>query len=107
MEDQVSEPLKKRRRTEIMKLQQAVSRRNAEAMIGRTLDVLVEGELEEDDDGNIVYAARTYLDAPDVDGLLFFTGRKKRYMSGDFARVRVTDAEAYDLIGEEIRKEKS
>lgn len=88
-----------------MKLQQEISFEHAKGLIGSVADVLVEGELEEDDDGNIVYAARTYRDAPDVDGLLFFTGRRKRYMSGDLARVRVTNAEAYDLIGEEMSDE--
>ena len=101
MDGQIKEPLKKRRRTEIMKLQQEISYAHASRTVGTVTDVLVEGELEEDDEGNTVYAARTYRDAPDVDGLLFFTGKRKHYMSGDLVRVRVTRAEAYDLIGEE------
>ena len=69
---------------------------------GQKLTAMVEGELAEDDDGNPVYVARTYRDAPDVDGYLFFTGKKRHYMSGDFVRVRVTGAQDYDLIGEEL-----
>ncbi|MCD7884070.1 MAG: 30S ribosomal protein S12 methylthiotransferase RimO [Lachnospiraceae bacterium] len=46
-----------------------------------------------------VYVARTYGDAPDVDGLLFIR-TPETLMSGDFARVRITGAREYDLIGE-------
>lgn len=102
MKDQIPEPLKKRRRTLLMKLQQQIAFEKETSMTGKKLEVMVEGELEEDDEGRPVYVARTYRDAPDVDGLLFFTGKKKRYMSGDVTRVVVKEAIGYDLLGEEV-----
>ena len=103
MRNQVTEPLKKRRRTQLMKLQQEIAFANGEQLTGKRLDVMVEGELEEDEEGRIVYAARTSMDAPDVDGMLFFTDRRNRsFMTGDFVKVRVTDAAGYDLIGETV-----
>ena len=47
------------------------------------------------------YVGRTYKDAPNVDGLIFIN-TDEELMSGDFARVRVTGALEYDLIGELI-----
>ena len=86
-----------------MKLQQEIAFANGEQLTGKRLDVMVEGELEEDEEGRIVYAARTSMDAPDVDGMLFFTDRRNRsFMTGDFVKVRVTDAAGYDLIGETV-----
>ena len=66
-------------------------------MIGRTLDVLVEGYIP--DEG--VYAGRSYKDAPDVDGYVFISSDKE-LMSGDFISVKITDCSEYDLIGELI-----
>ena len=56
---------------------------------------MIEGKVAEDD----VYVARTYMDAPGVDGLLFLR-TEKQLMTGDFVRVIVTDSNEYDLIGE-------
>ena len=101
MKGQIAEPLKKRRRTNLMKVQQEITFAKAKLLVGKQFDVMVEGELEEDEDGNVVYVARTVRDAPDVDGYLFFTDRLNRcFMTGDFVRVRVTAADGYDLIGE-------
>ena len=61
----------------------------------RILDVMIEGKAADEN----VYVGRTYMDAPDVDGLIFVPA-KEELMSGDFVRVRVTGALEYDLIGE-------
>ena len=45
------------------------------------------------------YVGRTYRDAPNVDGLIFVQ-TEEEMVTGDFARVRVTGALEYDLIGE-------
>ena len=67
----------------------------ARKMIGRTLQVLVEGRIPEED----VYVGRTYRDAPDVDGYIFLKAEEE-LMSGDMVTARVTGADAYDLTGE-------
>ena len=95
MDDQIEEDLKAERRDEIMSLQQEIAYEHAADMSGRVLDALIEGKLVDED----VYAARTYMDAPGVDGLLFI-GSSKELMSGDMVRVRITGANEYDLIGE-------
>lgn len=97
MDDQVGEQIKEKRRDELMSLQQEISFELTGACIGSTLEVLVEGRLPEDD----VYIGRTYRDAPDVDGYVFMTSQEE-LLSGDFVRVRITDADEYDLIGEVI-----
>lgn len=97
MEGQIPEEVKQARRGELMELQQAVAFDKAEetAAAGPVLDVFVEGRLAEED----VYVARTYKDAPDVDGLLFLHADRE-LMSGDFVRAKVTGFHEYDLTGE-------
>lgn len=95
MEDQIPEEVKEQRRDEIMELQQEIAFEQAHDMIGKTLEVMIEGRMVEDD----VYVARTYKDAPNVDGFLFLDSDRE-WMSGDFAKVTVTGSNEYDLIGE-------
>ena len=95
MEDQIPENLKQERRDEIMELQQEITFEKAEEMVGKELWCMVEGKIADE----YAYVARTYRDAPDVDGYLFIQTMEE-LMSGDFVKVRVTGAEEYDLIGE-------
>lgn len=95
MPDQVPEEVKCFRRDELMELQQAIAFEKAEQMIGRVLDVMVEGKVADED----VYVTRTYRDAPNVDGYLFLN-TSTTLMTGDFVKVLVTDSNEYDLIGE-------
>ena len=95
MEAQIPDEIKEARRDEIMELQQEISFEKAETMIGRELWCMVEGKVADE----CAYVARTYMDAPDVDGYLFIQTAAE-LMSGDFVHVRVTGAEEYDLIGE-------
>ncbi len=99
MDGQVEEEIKLRRQQEMMELQQEIAFEAAENMKGRELTVMIEGKLAEED----VYVARTYKDAPSVDGYLF-VDTDWSLMSGDFIRVRVTGANEYDLIGEIIEE---
>jgi ribosomal protein S12 methylthiotransferase len=95
MEDQIPEEVKADRRDEIMELQQEISLDHSQSMIGRTLEVMIEGKVADEN----AYVGRTYMDGPNVDGMIFVqTG--EALMSGDFAKVRVTGAMEYDLIGE-------
>ena len=95
MDGQIDEEVKCARRDELMELQQAIAFEKAEEKIGTVMTVMVEGRAVEED----VYVARTYMDAPNVDGYLFLR-TSAQLMSGDFARVMVTDYNEYDLIGE-------
>ncbi len=93
--EQVPEEVKEARRDEVMELQQEIAFEHSEAMVGRVLDVMIEGKVADE----AAYVGRTYMDAPNVDGYIFVnTG--ELLMSGDFVRVKVTGAMEYDLIGE-------
>lgn len=97
MPDQIPEEVKQDRRDELMELQQEIAFEKSESMIGRELVVMVEGKVADEN----AYVSRTYMDAPGVDGYLFIQ-TPEVLMTGDFARVRVTEALEYDLIGELI-----
>ncbi len=93
--DQIPEEVKEERRDEVMELQQEIAFEKSEAMVGRVLEVLIEGKVADEN----AYVGRTYMDAPGVDGLLF-VNTDEELMTGDFVRVKVTGAAEYDLIGE-------
>ncbi|MGI5946538.1 MAG: 30S ribosomal protein S12 methylthiotransferase RimO [Lachnospiraceae bacterium] len=94
-ENQVPQEVKEERRDEIMELQQEIAFEHSEEMVGRILDVLIEGKVADEP----AYVGRTYMDAPGVDGLIFVNSGEL-FMSGDFVRVKVVGASEYDLIGE-------
>ena len=95
MENQIPDDLKEARRDELMELQQAIAFEKAQDKVGSHLLAMIEGKVADED----VYVARTYMDAPGVDGFLFVR-TDKQLMTGDFVRVVVTDSNEYDLIGE-------
>lgn len=95
MPNQVEESVKEARRAELMELQQEIAFDQAEQMIGREVLVMIEGKVADEN----AYVGRTYKDAPNVDGLIF-VNTDTELLSGDFAKVRVTGACEYDLIGE-------
>lgn len=97
MEGQISEEVKKERQEEIMELQQAIAFEKAETMIGKEIFACVEGKVTDED----AYLARTYKDAPGVDGYLFINTLRE-LMTGDYVKVRVTGSCEYDLMGEII-----
>ena len=91
----MSDEVKEERRDRVMELQQEISLDHGQDMIGRELEVFIEGQVADEN----AYVGRTYMDAPGVDGYIFVnTGLE--LMSGMFVRVRVTGALEYDLIGE-------
>ncbi len=95
MEGQVDEETKEARRNEVMELQQEIAFEKCKSQVGRKLEVMIEGKLPEEG----VYIARTYMDAPDVDGYVFLESNWN-LMSGDFVTVNIVGAKEYDLIGE-------
>lgn len=92
---QIPEEVKEERRAELMELQQEIAFDRAEEMAGKELLVMIEGKVADED----AYVGRTYMDAPNVDGLIF-VNTDRELVSGDFAKVTVTGAVEYDLIGE-------
>lgn len=112
MDGQVAEEVKIARRNEIMELQQEISAEKAEGRIGKVYEVLVEGTvpvdsvngeafasiMEVNEDGKKVYIGRTYMDAPDVDGQVFFESDYE-IMSGELVEVEIIASDEYDLFG--------
>lgn len=94
-EDQIDEEVKEDRQADIMELQLEIAFDKAEDMIGREVLVMIEGKVADEN----AYVGRTYRDAPNVDGLIFIN-TDVELISGDFAKVKVTGALDYDLIGE-------
>lgn len=95
MSGQIEEDIKEARKAEIMELQQEIAFEAAQDMMGKELYAMVEGKVADED----AYVARTYKDAPNVDGYLFIN-TDRSLMSGDFVKVRITGSYEYDLIGE-------
>lgn len=89
------------RRNEIMELQQGISAAVSNGLVGKTLELIVDGYLPEDD----VYVCRSYRDAPDVDGQVFVSPGEvlgRDVVSGSFIKARITGATEYDLMGEAV-----
>lgn len=95
MPNQIAEEVKQDRQAELMELQQEISIDKGNDKIGTCVEVMIEGKVADEN----AYVGRTYGDAPNVDGYIFIN-TDTELMSGDFARVHVTGALEYDLIGE-------
>jgi ribosomal protein S12 methylthiotransferase len=92
--DQIEEETKLTWRDEIMELSSEILFERNEALYGREMITLIEGEVS----GENVYIGRTYRDAPDVDGYIFIHTDETLY-TGDIVRAHVTGANEYDLVG--------
>lgn len=95
MDNQVEDDVKTRRGEVIMQDQYSIMEEKNNEKIGKTYKVVVE-----DYDGySDSYTGRTYMDAPEIDGLVKFTSHKDLDIGG-FVDVEIFDIEDYDLIGE-------
>ncbi len=94
MPDQVPERTKGTRYRKLMKTQQETAIRRNQALVGRTLDVLVEGVSEETD---LLLKGRHYGQAPDIDGVVLINEGEAE--AGRFYRVEITEAHPYDIVG--------
>ncbi len=92
--DQVPDPVKEERYQVLMEVQQGISRRKNQALVGRVMDALLEGV------GEGLTLGRTYRDAPEIDGWVLIPGE---WPVGEIVPVRITSALEYDLWGEIIR----
>lgn len=97
MVEQIEEEIKASRRDEIMQIQQDIAFDKSNSRVGEIYEVMIEGKLPEEG----VYIARTYMDAPDVDGYVFIQS-DYNFDSRDFVKVEITRSDEYDLIGEII-----
>jgi ribosomal protein S12 methylthiotransferase len=93
--DQIEEETKQDWQADVMELQEEIIFDKNEEMKGRELFVFIEGKVADES----AYIGRTYRDAPDVDGYIFIN-TEEELVTGDIAKVRVTGAYEYDLIGE-------
>jgi len=103
--DQVSERTKKLRRTKLMKLQQQIVFEKGNALVGQTVEAVIEGRVTGVSSGSgygDVYAARTMRDTPDVDGMLFIENvdPDRELITGNYVFARITGTDGYDLTGE-------
>jgi len=94
---QVPEEVKQERWERFMEAQQAISAEIFQGKVGREIDVLV----DEIDEENGEAVARSPWDAPEIDGNVFLPGETKA-KPGDKLRVRIVEAEDYDLVGERV-----
>ena len=99
MDGQWDEQTKEDRYSILMQTQTEVSASLLKEKVGKTVTVLCEGY----DVVAECYYGRSAADAPDVDGKIYFIGRKG-IPEGEFVTVKITSAEDYDLIGELIEK---
>ena len=97
MDNQVDEETKIRRGEIIMDEQFRIVEKKSEELMGKVLEVMVEGY----DDYSDTYYGRSYMDAPEIDTLIYFSSPNP-YTAGDFANVVIFDKDEYDLIGKEV-----
>lgn len=96
MQNQVEEDIKIERQNIILQAQKDISLKKCKQFIGKTLKVIVEGKIEEDN----IYCGRSFRDCYEIDGFVFFENTTSApLISGEFYNIKITDAYEYDLIG--------
>ena len=96
MSGQVAEEIKEERKNKIMQLQQEISLRKNQALLGKDFEVIIEKEIEPN-----LYEARSYRDVPEIDGIIYVKALSS-HNEGEFTKVTIKDAMEYDLLGDEI-----
>lgn len=96
LNEQIDEDVKEYRRDIIMEDQLKISERLLEDKIGQILQVLIEEKIEDN-----LYAGRSYLDSPDIDGVIYVNSDKNLTINS-FINVKVTSSMEYDLIGDAV-----
>lgn len=96
LKEQIHPMTKKSRYNKIMRIQQEISRKNLEAKIGQEYKVLLESVTF---DGKY-YIGRSYMDVPDMDGVVFIKKDNKQREIGQFVNCIITNIKDYDLIAE-------
>jgi len=96
----VDDAVKQERYERLMALQSGISLKKNQALVGKTLDILVEGHGAGEDEagaatGDVISLGRSYRDAPEIDGYVLVEGELPL---GEIVPVRITGATTYDLI---------
>ena len=99
MDGQIDEEVKAERKDYILKLQRSISASICEKYVGKTLEVIVEGKIDGEEEN--IYCGRSYRDCYEIDGFVFFKSDEE-LLTGDFYNIKITEAGDYDLIGERI-----
>jgi ribosomal protein S12 methylthiotransferase len=97
MDGQIDEEIKAQRKESIMEAQMEISAELGQKFVGKTLEVIVEGKIEDEDD---LYCGRSFRDCYEIDGFVFF--KSEELIAGDFYNIKITSAGDYDLIGERV-----
>lgn len=96
LDNQILDEIKENRKNEIMSIQNEISSEVLSEKINEKLEILIEEKI----DGNN-YVGRTYMDAPEIDGVTYITSDRDLNI-GDFVDVKIIDSLDYDLVGELI-----
>ena len=104
MPDQVPDEVKQERYARLMEVQQPISLRKNQGMVGKQLEILVEGEGEIEGSGDPLLLGRSYRDAPEIDGLVLVPGISGIPI-GEMLTVHINSAMEYDLVGEVLVEE--
>ena len=99
MDGQIDEEVKAERKDYILQLQRSISASICEKYVGKTLEVIVEGKIDGEEEN--IYCGRSYRDCYEIDGFVFFKSDEE-LLAGDFYNIKITEAGDYDLIGERI-----
>ena len=103
LDDKVSSKIARSRQSKLMRAQARIAARKAKAMIGKKVEVLIEGTSSESD---LLLQGRTQGQAPEIDGCVLINDFAEGLdpQSGDFVNVEITDAALYDLVGRAVSK---
>lgn len=95
--DQVEQSVKEERKAFIMEIQKDISKQINIDKLGKTYDTIVESVAED----GIFYVGRTYAEAPDIDGVVYFTSPEELAL-GQVVNVKFLNYDDYDMIGEKV-----
>ena len=99
MVNQISKKVKQKRFGRAMELQQKISKENNEKLLGKEMRVLID---QKSDGKPHHYLGRSYMDAPEVDGMVLVRSTGKKLKPGDFVKVRINGAFEYDLTADSV-----
>lgn len=95
MENQIPDKVKEERKEKLMKLQNSISLENNKKLVGKRIEVIIDGKTKE---GQLY--GRSYGDAPEIDGQVFINRKTEDLNIGDIISVNITKAYNYDLLGD-------
>lgn len=96
LDNQIPDEIKENRKNQIMSIQNEISSEILSEKINKNLEILIEEKIDENN-----YVGRTYMDAPEIDGVTYITNERNLNI-GDFVNVKIVDSLDYDLVGELI-----